>query len=335
MHLRDRRWARWVSATVSVWFFAAAARGDLLALGRGGLPRVLRFDAAGRYAGAWPTGAESTDALGATPDGWVYFADNALGGGQLGRFRADDPSALQFFPEAGGLLDFKYQVPGRLSVGSDGRVYLTSNRFGGAGVSGVLRFDPADRSLRQVVSVPDAAPGGAGHSADVALAPNGDIYLDRAGVGVERYNGASGAWVGLVIPQADLGSAGSSFEFGPDGRIYVPNERGVDRFDSETGALVDHFIPNGTSGLSDARDLSFGPDGLLYVNSFGNGSILRFDAATGAFRDTFVTPEQYRQIAPDGLSLLAAVVPEPTAGIFAIVFAGVTLARRRRGPKLR
>ncbi|MGP1371282.1 MAG: Vgb family protein [Almyronema sp.] len=77
-----------------------------------------------------------------------------------------------------------------------------------------------------------------------------------------------------------------------DGRGY-----NVLRFDEQTGAFLGEFIPTGSGGLVSPDDLTFGPDGNLYVSS-GNdnatptvepSAILRFDGITGEFIDVFAT----------------------------------------------
>ena len=74
-------------------------------------------------------------------------------------------------------------------------------------------------------------------------------------------------------------------------QLLVANTRGnnVVSLDRATGAFTREFIAAKSGGLSDPDDLTFGPDGNLYVSSGSNttGQILRFNAATGAFIDVF------------------------------------------------
>jgi hypothetical protein len=48
--------------------------------------------------------------------------------------------------------------------------------------------------------------------------------------------------------------------------------------------------------------------------------VLRYDAASGAFRDVFVAPDQYALAGTGGVFQLAYLVPEPTscAGLLAM-----------------
>ena len=58
-------------------------------------------------------------------------------------------------------------------------------------------------------------------------------------------------------------------------------------FDEQTGTFLDDFIANGVGGLDIPDDLTFGPDGNLYVssgnyNNSADSAILRYDGKTGA-----------------------------------------------------
>ncbi|MBW4487221.1 MAG: PEP-CTERM sorting domain-containing protein [Trichocoleus desertorum ATA4-8-CV12] len=60
-------------------------------------------------------------------------------------------------------------------------------------------------------------------------------------------------------------------------------------FDERTGKLGGEFIAAGSGGLISPDDLTFGPDGDLYVSSGDNflGAILRYDGKTGQFLGRF------------------------------------------------
>jgi streptogramin lyase len=74
------------------------------------------------------------------------------------------------------------------------------------------------------------------------------------------------------------------------------------RYDGNTGAFVDTFIPAGTGGLTNPDGLVYGPDGNLYVSSVGTDSVLRYDGNTGAFLDAFVPSGSGGLITPHALA---------------------------------
>lgn len=82
-----------------------------------------------------------------------------------------------------------------------------------------------------------------------------------------------------------------------DGYLLVADydKNNVLRYDEDTGAFVDEFVPNNSGGLNQPLSLVFGPhDHNLYVGSGhfrGPGqlrAVLRYDGTTGAFVDEFV-----------------------------------------------
>ena len=315
------------AASVIVALGGSAARADVYGL-TAGLHRrgMAHFDSAGRFVQMVPAGIESTEGITVTPDGWVYVNGNGLGMGQLARARVGGPFTWQTVTPLGG----PYQVPMGLAADPAGRIYATSNAlFSEQGLTGALRYDPATGRFDPVVDLPDPTPPFGNLVLSVAPSPAGDVYLLRGGIGVERYN-AAGEFVSLVVPAAAIGGRSEDIAFGPDGRLYVPTPGGVDRYDPVTGALVDHFIVNGSGGLDGALDLDFGGDGLLYVNSPQGSRVNRYDAVTGAFRDVFITPEQYGLVPEGGLRQIVYVVPEPGGMGVGVGGVALMLGRRRR-----
>ena len=105
---------------------------------------------------------------------------------------------------------------------------------------------------------------------------------------------ASGAFVGTIAPVPGA----QSITTGPDGMLYACAEKidQVLRIDPATLTITGSFVADDpltpedeSGGLDGPTGAIFGPDGNLYVASFNNDSVLRFDGASGAFLDTFVT----------------------------------------------
>jgi DNA-binding beta-propeller fold protein YncE len=126
---------------------------------------------------------------------------------------------------------------------------------------------------------------------------------------VRRYDEATGAFLGTFVSAGAGGlSAPHRGIFGPDGNYYVAsaNNDRVLRYNGQTGAFLDVFIQNGANGLPAGTldypvDLTYGPDGALYVSSQLNDSILRFNASTGAFLGTFVASGSGGLDGPSGI----------------------------------
>ena len=305
-------------AVGAAWSSAGVARADVFALTTPRqMFRIVHFGGDGRFVASHPAGAESSEGIDASADGWVYYNNNLIGSGILSRFRPERPDNRQ---QLTGFGEDGFNIPLGVTVAPDGSVYATSNAFNPGGISGVFRYNPVDQTFAPVVVVPDAPDFGIQW---VAVGPDGDIYLTRSGAGVERY-AANGQRVGVVAPVV------GDIEFGPDGNLYVATPQGVDRYNPASGAFIGRFIPNGAGGLDRVADFAFGGDGLVYVNA--SDRILRYDALTGAFRDTFVTPEQYALAGPGGVREITFVVPEPAAVVL-IAAAPCLLLRRRRSSR--
>ena len=72
------------------------------------------------------------------------------------------------------------------------------------------------------------------------------------------------------------------------------------------GAFIDVFVAAGAGGLAEPNSLQFGQDGDLYVGSWVNHNVSRFDGQTGAFIEVVadVGASQFQTdfaFGPDGL----------------------------------
>src|SRR5688572_21287798 len=84
--------------------------------------------------------------------------------------------------------------------------------------------------------------------------------------------------------------------------LFVLGSDTVLRYDEATGDFLGTFVPRGSGGLGAARDLTFGPDGNLYVTSQFTHEVLRYDGRTGAFLGAFVPARAGGLLSPSGLT---------------------------------
>lgn len=130
---------------------------------------------------------------------------------------------------------------------------------------------------------------------------------------IHRHDPVTGALLGRIpgVPGAQ------SLRYGPDGHLYAVAEKAnrVLRFDGATGAPLGALVADDpltpadeTGGLSGPTAAVFGPGGDLFVASFNNDRVLRYDGTTGAFLETVVGsgtalngPDAGMVFGPDGL----------------------------------
>jgi hypothetical protein len=151
----------------------------------------------------------------------------------------------------------------------------------------LLRFDGAGAGGRFISALP-------AHWSGFAWGPDGNLYVRAPGT-VLSYDGATGQPLGSFVTDDFMGQSGP-ITFGPNGDFFVADLESdvVDRYCGPTsgGGCTpgtpqpsrgnDHAVF--ATGVS-AHDLTFGPDGNLYVAAAG---IERFNGLDGTFVDAFV-----------------------------------------------
>jgi hypothetical protein len=164
--------------------------------------------------------------------------------------------------------------------------------------SRVLRYDETTGTFLSAF-VPSGS-GGLDGAPGIVYGPDGNLYVSSAATrSVLRYNGTTGAFMGTFVASFSGGlDRPHGLVFGPDGNLYVnsSDNNSVMRYDGTTGDPLPApnqpgatFVASGSGGLSAPYGgLVFGPDGNLYVSSYGSSSVLRYNGTTGAFINAFV-----------------------------------------------
>ena len=203
-----------------------------------------------------------------------------------------------FVPQASGGL----QRTAGMAYGPDGSLYVVSQDPDHS----VLRFDGETGAFIDEF----VASGSVGEPYGIVFGPDDNLYVGTGSAAtnkVLRYDGSTGAFIDEFIT---AGSAGlfnrRPLLFGPDGNsdgtedLYIGSNvaDAIYRYDGVTGAPLPgplgstdtaEFVPPGSGGVDNPFDMTFGPDGRLYVTSMNTDQILRYDETTGAFLGTFVT----------------------------------------------
>lgn len=149
--------------------------------------------------------------------------------------------------------------------------------------------------------------------------PSGEMLVtDIISNSIRRFD-SDGAYLGEFSTDPVLAQP-SGLEVTPDGStLLVSNFTNgqINTFDLETGAFLGQLFQAGSA----ADDLTYGPDGKLYVASYGDNAIFRYDFATG-LSETFLSGPGLR--GPNSVLFI------PAQGAFGVFSAGTLLAWRRR-----
>jgi streptogramin lyase len=211
------------------------------------------------------------------PDGNLYVASASTNA--ILRYDPTGEFLGAFVPSASGGLS----TPWDLAFGPDGDLYVSSS-----GNGEVLRYDGSTGAFLNVVASGLSTPAG------LTFGPDGSLYIANEGTNeVLRYN-SSGLSSFVTAGSGGLSQPRKAV-FGPDGNLYVASQGTgqILRYNGQTGAFIGVFASMRSSITgTGAMWLGFGTDGYLYVtarasSSSLNVSILRFNATTGTFVDSF------------------------------------------------
>ncbi|MDX2147375.1 MAG: hypothetical protein SFZ23_07610 [Planctomycetota bacterium] len=189
------------------------------------------------------------------------------------------------------------RVLSALTIAPDGMILLTDYT-----TDEIRRYSPLTGAL--VDRFVAAGTGGMFNVTDMTFAPSGDLLVVNGGGGVLRFDGQTGAFLGVLITPEQ--SPGARFmTFGPSGALYLTDavRRSVSRFNATTGESLGTFA----CCFSEGRGLAFTPSGELLVANWEHDRIERFNATTGEYLGVFASNVEAHQmvLGPDGLVYVA------------------------------
>jgi hypothetical protein len=197
--------------------------------------------------------------------------------------------------------------------GPNGNVFVAS-----FGSKSILQFNGLTGAF--INTFVSSNSGGLNLPGGLAFGPDQNLYVASGGTSsVNKYNGTTGAFIGAIAAPSQT----TGLRFGPDGNLYVTGNGGgpggdsVQQFDGTTGAFLKTFVTAGSGGLSDPGDLSFGPNGDLFVPD--TNAVLEFSGNTGAFIGEFANS--------GGLSAASGISFGPAGDLF--VASGFTSSVKR------
>ncbi len=243
---------------------------------------VLRFNATngvyvGYFVSPYSNGLDAPRAMAFGPDNNLYVSCLSNGGAIL-RFHGVSGSFIDTFVD---YMDGGMDMPEGIAFGPSGDLYV-SDIFNDR----ILQFDGSSGS-----PLGPFIPSGSNGLDDpygLIFDADGNLHVDAYNTGLMTFDGQTGDLLNLVPLGWQLDDA-RGMAVGPDEQLYFSDDAHdeVQRYDSESGCFIDHFVELGNSPLQNPRDLVFGPDDNLYVVSSIDG-VYRFDGTTGAYIDLFV-----------------------------------------------
>ena len=165
----------------------------------------------------------------------------------------------------------------------------------------ILAYTPEGAYINDIVP---RKSGGLGKPFDVAFGPSGHLYVsDITHTKIRKYNGNTGAPLGTTSGNAEWASVASSPSglFWNGNTLYVSTLKGIERISlsgSSLGLFGDASRTPTTQGapkLASPYDVTFCPDGNMYVADRALDSILYYDGTTGKYKGTVPSAVQSTQ----------------------------------------
>jgi streptogramin lyase len=290
---------------------AVANAGELLVSNYFG-NSVGRFDTAnGNFLGNF-SGGSLLGTLGTRvgPDGLLYVCSESNNSVQ--RFNMGTHAYVDTIITGSGLSN-----PTAVTFDSSNNILI-----GNFANSTVTKYNSAGSFLSTLVS--SGSGGLNGPDVGTVVGPDGKLYVPSFNSNaVLRFNATTGAFLDTFVAAGVGGMSQPRTILFRDSKVWITSDNGnsVLRYGLD-GTFIDTFVAPGSGGLNGATGMVFGDDGFLYVSSWRNNRIVRFNAMTGALVDVFASANL------NGPTYLT-VVPEPVSAIgFGIGLALVSFRRR-------
>jgi DNA-binding beta-propeller fold protein YncE len=227
------------------------------------------------------------------PDGNLYVSSQNTN--QILEYSGSTGAFVKAFVASGsgGLTN-----PRGLTFGPDGNLYVTSFDVN-SGANGILRYQgplaaspgspfPATGQsgatfVAQYEPIPPVSGGfPGGGPVELVFGPDGNLYADGGYFqGVNRYDGATGAFLNSFIPWGTGGlpsGGGRGMAFDQEGRLYVGDSTdAVHRYDSQGNYLGDLLVASVNTGLAKPVGMTFDTQGRLLISSNTSNTVVRYD----------------------------------------------------------
>lgn len=188
--------------------------------------------------------------------------------------------------------------------------------------STITKFSSSGTSLGTLVS--SGSNGLNGPDVGITIGPDGKLYVPSFNNNtVLTYSASTGAFLG-TFANSTTGLTQPRTILFRDNKVWITSDNGnkVLRYNMD-GTFFDTFVTSGSGQLSGASGMAFGEDGFLYVSSWRNNRILKYNMTDGSFAGTFAQGGNL-----NGPTFLTTV-PEPaSATACALGLIGVFLKRR-------